>query len=112
MTKSYLEEIFYQQIKDELEIKPVREYFFHPIRKWRFDFAFPAYKVAIEIEGGIFSKGRHARGIGMEKDMEKYNAATRLGWKVFRFSPLMVKNGEAIKEIKGVFDEINCVISP
>ena len=59
---------------------------FHPTRKWQFDFALPALKVAIEVEGGVFSGGRHTRGAGYIKDCEKYNAATLMGWSVLRFT--------------------------
>lgn len=66
----------------------VKEFQFHPRRKWRFDYALPEtlIKIAIEIEGGIFSGGRHTRGAGYQKDMHKYNTATKMGWKVYRFS--------------------------
>lgn len=63
----------------------VPEHRFHPIRKWRFDFAHLKSKVAIELEGGVYSFGRHNRAEGFLEDMEKYNAALELGWKVFRF---------------------------
>ena len=58
---------------------------FHPTRKWKFDFAHEATKVAIEIEGGTWSGGRHTRGAGYAKDCEKYREAALLGWTVFRF---------------------------
>ena len=32
----------------------VQEYRFHPPRQWRFDFACPTKKLAIEIEGGHY----------------------------------------------------------
>jgi len=63
---------------------------FDPARKWRFDFALPARRVAIEIEGGQWTGGRHTRGLGFAADCEKYNAAARLGWRVFRFTNSMV----------------------
>lgn len=66
---------------------PEAEYKFHPKRKWKFDFAFVHHKVAIEIEGGVWTSGRHTRGSGFVKDMEKYNAATELGWRILRFTP-------------------------
>jgi very-short-patch-repair endonuclease len=68
-------------------IEPEKEHRFHPTRKWRFDFAYPAIKTAIEVEGGIWVGGRHIHPAGFEADCEKYNEATRLGWKVFRFPP-------------------------
>ena len=63
----------------------VREYRFHPTRRWRFDAAFLEHKIAVEMEGGIWTRGRHTRGRGYRRDLEKYNAATELGWRVFRF---------------------------
>lgn len=62
----------------------VEEYRFHPERKWRFDFAWPLHKVALEIEGGIWSGGRHTRGAGYAADCEKYNEAALAGWLVLR----------------------------
>ena len=94
--KSHLEEDFAMALKFDDFPAPVREYQFHPTRKWRFDFAWPAQKVAVELEGGIWIGGRHNRPISMEGDMEKYNAAALLGWHVGRFSKRMVKEGAAI----------------
>jgi hypothetical protein len=81
---------------EELGIAFVREERFHPKRKWRFDYAFDnGWPVAIEIEGAIFSRGRHTRGAGYQKDLEKYNTATAMGWRVYRFSTQDVLNGKA-----------------
>ena len=60
------------------------------LRKWRFDFAQPALMLAFEVEGGTWTGGRHVNPIGYAKDCEKYNAATRQGWKVFRLTPAMI----------------------
>lgn len=64
----------------------VKEYRFHPKRLWRFDYACIDTKTAIEIEGGIYIAGRHTRGKGYQQDLTKYNNATALGWRVYRFS--------------------------
>jgi very-short-patch-repair endonuclease len=77
------------------ELKPEREYVFHPTRKWRFDFAWPDIKLAVEIEG----RGRHQSFGGFEKDAEKYNAAAKLGWRVMRYTPAMVMRADAISDI-------------
>jgi len=82
------------------KLSPIAEYQFHPDRKWRFDFAFVTEKLAVEIEGGIYSGGRHTRGDGFEKDCEKYNSAVLLGWKILRFSTQSVKSGCAIQMTK------------
>lgn len=54
-------------------------------RRWRFDFAWPDRMLAVEIDGGAFSGGRHTRGAGFSEDCRKLNAATLLGWRVLRF---------------------------
>lgn len=93
------EETFALQCK-VYHFTPVREYKFAEGRKWAFDFAFPEQMVAIEIEGGTsFGMSRHSRGAGFEGDLEKYNCATRLGWKVYRFTTAMVMRGDAINDL-------------
>jgi hypothetical protein len=64
---------------------PKLEWRFHPTRKWRFDYAWPSRKVALELEGGIWIRGRHNRAAGFLADMEKYNHAASLNWLVLRF---------------------------
>ena len=79
-----------------------REYRFHPVRRWRFDFALPERRLAVEVEGGTWTGGRHTRGSGFEKDCEKYNQAVLLGWRVLRFTPGAIKSGEALTTIEQV----------
>ena len=55
-------------------------------RKWRFDFAWPDRMLAVEIDGGAFSGGRHTRGAGFVEDCRKLNAAVLMGWRVLRFT--------------------------
>jgi hypothetical protein len=79
----------------------VPEYKFHPKRKWRFDYLLchsgsaSQVKTAIEIEGAIWTRGRHTRGAGYMGDLEKYREAAALGYKVYRFSTQEVLNGTA-----------------
>lgn len=67
-------------------IEVVREYRFHPERKWRFDFAIPDHKIGIEYEGLNSEKSGHTTLVGYTGDTEKYNAAQALGWRVIRFT--------------------------
>ena len=76
-----------------------REYRFHVSRRYRFDF-FIAPNIGIEVEGGIWSSGRHSRGAGMENDMRKYNLAATEGFFVLRYSTSMIQSGEAIAQIR------------
>ena len=88
-----------QQLR-ALKIEFVQEFKFHPTRKWRADFHIKNTKLLIEVEGGIWSGGRHTRGKGYIGDMEKYNAATMMGYQVIRFSTDQVKSGHAIQQIE------------
>lgn len=73
-----------------------REYQFHDSRKWRFDLAFPVRRVAIEVDGGAFIAGRHARGAGIRSDCEKFSEAAAMGWRVLRVLPEHVESGQAL----------------
>ena len=74
-------------LRQRIGVECVKEYRFHPTRKWRFDYAFPSIRVAIEIDGGVWINGRHNRPSGFLGDMEKFNAAATLGWVVLKFTP-------------------------
>lgn len=72
---------------------PVQEFqFAAPVREWAFDFAWPTFKVALEIEGGAWTRGRHTRGAGFVGDIEKYNEAWLRGWGVIRATPSHVRS--------------------
>jgi very-short-patch-repair endonuclease len=75
---------------------PRREYRFSPPRRWRFDYAWPDRRIALEIEGGTYNGGRHVRGKGYEADCEKYNAAALAGWTVLRVTTAMLNDGRAL----------------
>jgi very-short-patch-repair endonuclease len=81
------------------DVNFIAEYKFHPTRRWRFDFADEKLKIAIEVEGGAFTNGRHTRGKGFVNDMEKYNNAVLLGWKLLRFTPSQMNEAKTIKTI-------------
>jgi len=80
--------------------EPIREYKFHPTRKWRADFAWFLPKVICEIDGGAYIQGRHTRGAGFVKDMEKSNAMTELGWRLLRYTPTGVDYEQISRVIK------------
>ena len=61
----------------------------HPIappRKFRLDFAFVPERLGIELEGGLYSGGAHARPAGILRDMEKANFAVLNGWRILRYA--------------------------
>lgn len=85
-----------------LKINFQKEFQFCESRKWRADFHLVDFGILVEIEGGIWSGGRHTRGKGYIGDMEKYNSATMMGYQVVRFSTAQVKSGFAIQEIEKI----------
>lgn len=99
-----------------------KEHLFHARRNWRFDFAWldPYWlgegrehaktnevgspKIALEVEGGVFSGGRHTRPLGFIEDCEKYSEAAILGWCVIRCVPEQIWSGEAVKRVARAFE--------
>lgn len=79
--------------------EPQREFRFCE-RRWRFDLAWVDRLLAVELQGGEFSQGRHSRGVGMANDARKWNAATLQGWTVLVFTGAMVKSGEALDVLR------------
>lgn len=78
----------------------MKEYRFHDTRRWRFDYAIPEHKIALEVEGGVWTGGRHIRAAGFLKDMEKYNTAAAMGWQVLRCTPKELHSMKTIQLIK------------
>lgn len=100
---SYLEKEFLELLKlEKLTEGMEREFRFHPIRKWRFDFAWPDKKWAVEIHGGIWlgKFGGHTSAEGRARDAVKHNEATLMGWKVLQFTKTHIRNGFAIELTK------------
>lgn len=78
-------------------------------RMFRFDYAWPARKIAAEVDGGRFmvrrGRGGQAVPVGQhmsEADYEKLNIAAAEGWRVLRFSPAMIRTGKALKVLEEV----------
>lgn len=70
-------------------------------RRWRFDFAHPDSKLAIEIDGGIWrgSRGGHTSGTGFARDREKDFEAAMGGWTVLRLTPEMARDRALLERI-------------
>ena len=83
-----------------------QEFQFNADRKWRADFHLIGMGILIEVEGGIWSNGRHTRGKGYLGDLDKYNAATMMGYQVIRFSTEQVKSGKAIEQIEKMVGDL------
>ena len=92
-----IEEVTGEELTPELK--------FHKTRRWRFDYAIERLKIAIEVEGGVWSRGRHTRPSGFVKDLEKYNTATSLGWLVLRFDKNRLMNVKTFNLIKNTIKQ-------
>jgi very-short-patch-repair endonuclease len=97
---SRLESEFALQLRAHGVTGWTREFRFHPTRKWRFDFAWPDQKVAVELHGATYSNGRHNRGAGMRNDADKTNAAQLMGWITLIFTSDHLKDGTAMQHVK------------
>jgi very-short-patch-repair endonuclease len=75
---------------------PVRQYQGVPGRDYRSDFAWPEQKLAVEVDGGTWSGGRHTRGGGYAEDCVKINELECLGWHVIRCTTEQVTSGQAL----------------
>lgn len=85
----------------------IREYVFHPTRKWRFDFIVAMMvcdedhpRIAVEVDGGVGNRSRHFNREGLAKDLEKRNEAMLAGWDVLHVMPKQVRDGTALKLIR------------
>jgi len=78
----------------------VAEYRFHPTRRWLMDRAWPGKKLYVEVQGGIFVRGRHSRPKGQLNDMEKMSEASIMGWRPVLVCSVEIKNGQALDRIR------------
>lgn len=72
-----------------------REVAFAAPRKFRFDRAYRIHHVAVELDGGTWSGGRHVSGAGYARDAEKANYAASIGWAVFHLTADMLEDDPA-----------------
>lgn len=109
-------DLFTVLCRSDLNVECVKEFKFHPKRRWRFDYAIPEHRIALEVEGGVWTGGRHTRPQGFLGDIEKYNTATLMGWRVFRTTPddlLRTATLNLLKSaISGDFDPENSSFLP
>jgi very-short-patch-repair endonuclease len=117
MSKSGLEDdLWLRMVANDLDVGWERDQPFVLYRDWRFDFVHHGYRIAVEVEGGTYSGGRHTTGTGYQGDCEKYNEATLNGYLLLRFTSKDIHNGKAVDTIeravvrRGAWHDIENVI--
>lgn len=108
--------VMWEKMAPADSIPPEAQYLFHETRKWRFDFAWPHCRLAVEIDGGIFQgKATGHRSItGVTKQMEKLNAAAIDGWCVLRYhaNDLDQRPVQLIKELSDLIAWRHAYVPP
>lgn len=95
-------------LRQHLGIEVVAEHRFHPTRMWRFDYAIPSHRIAIEIDGGVWIEGRHNRPKGYIADLDKFNNAAALGWRVLKFTPQQQHTMKALRMVQATLESRSC----
>ena len=96
---SKLEALLLEKIREAQLPEPEREYKALKDRQFPWDLAWPEHRLLVEIQGGIYQRGAHSRGAGIERDMEKLNLATLAGYRSLQFSRGMIEDGTAVEVI-------------
>lgn len=97
---SHLELLLLAQLRAEGLPEPIRQHRLVPGRRFAADLAYPDRRLYVEVDGGTWSRGRHARGSGIETDAEKTSLAAIGGWKLIRTTGRQVESGQALEWIK------------
>jgi hypothetical protein len=107
--RTALEDNLLRQMRAAGLPEPMREFRFNDVRRWRFDFAWPntvlprypgGWRLAVEVEGGRYARGRHVRPEGFHNDCEKYAEAMLQKFLVLRFTDNHVLSGRAARLIE------------
>ena len=83
----------------------VTEHRFDDERRFRLDFYCDAYKLGVEVHGGVHTSGRHNTGTGFESDRTKMNLAAERGITVLEFTGKPIKSGEAFCQLVRVMEQ-------
>lgn len=81
-----------------------RQYPYAVGRKFAADFAWPAARLLVEVQGGVWNGKAHGSVEGIVRDIERLNAATLNGWRVLRFTPDDVTRRDRLAETLDVIE--------
>ena len=92
----------------------IPEFRFDSVRRFKFDYGHLKMKIAVEMEGGIYTGTGHTKIGRYLSDMQKYNMAQLRGWIVLRYGygqeKLItndVKKAESIMAIEDRIDSLS-----
>ena len=95
--ESKIERRLAQQIEESGLPAPMRNYFFLPTRDFEIDFAWPAHKLGVEVQGMAHRiKGKFKR------DLEKRALALLAGWRVLEVGGDQVRSGQALEWLRSL----------
>lgn len=97
---SSLEQELLWQIRMAKVLEPVGQLRFAKPRRFAFDMAWPDRKLALEVNGAVWTQGRHTRGAGAESDAEKLSLAAIHGWRVLVVCAKHIRSGQALNWIE------------
>lgn len=83
--------------------EPMRQMLLIPKRKFRADFYWPSLRAVLEVEGGVYTRGRHVRPSGFISDIKKYNLYAYHGYTLYRIIPQDVGNGYLDEVLEMIF---------
>jgi hypothetical protein len=96
--------IFLRLLAERKLPAPVAEYQFAKPRKWRADFCWIDQKVILEVNGGIFSQGRHTRGAALLKEWDKINTGAGIGYRFIFCQPSQLATRRTIDYIENAIN--------
>ena len=99
---SHLEDSLAEQIRLAGLPAPERQVKLVPGRRFLFDFAWPAYRLSLEVQGGEWIKGAHTSGSGLRRDCQKQALALLQGYRTLTVTGSMVRDGEALALVESL----------
>jgi hypothetical protein len=77
-------------------------------RRFTVDYAWPIQRLLVEVQGGLWIGGAHARGWGVERDCEKAQLMAVLGYTLIPVTEKDIRSGRALELIRLVLERLGC----
>lgn len=88
--------------------EPIEQYQFAPPRRFKADFAWPQYRLLVEVQGGIWRRGggAHSHPLDLERDIERTQHMALLGWWFLPVTTDEVRSGHAVEVTQRVLHRL------